>query len=286
MAETDLELARRAVAELAAAASVEDPGLDWAVAVGHNVSGRTTLWVATNDGACYIPPGVYVHNAMSVAAGFDEDFDERWLGWANPAEKVVRAAHAYGDAVGAVATTWAWPSQYLDDSNEAVPEVAVGVPVPHGAPDNPASELLRSRAHRLQTVDAALYADLKTVGELAVGDYCRELTRRVAFGGSGAELSPVAQTVAHALVTDRWPKPEEWAAVGAEYESARLMMGAQRPGLNGLEDPNQLISYRKLYVNCRKLETLVCWKRSGHEPADVVYAARMAGVRVSLMQRT
>ena len=41
-------------------------------------------------------------------------------------------------------------------------EVATGVP-PAGL-DTPAAELLPSRSHRLQTVDAALYADLKAAG--------------------------------------------------------------------------------------------------------------------------
>ena len=114
LAESDLQLARMAVAELAGAATVTDPGLDWAVAVGRNpTSGMTTLWVATNDGATYIPPGVYLRKTMPVAAKFDEDFDARWFGWVNPADKAVRAARALGDDVGAVATTWAWPSDYL-----------------------------------------------------------------------------------------------------------------------------------------------------------------------------
>ena len=82
-----------------------------------------------------------------------------------------------GDDVGAVATTWAWPSDYLAEHHPAVREVATGVP-PAGR-DTPAAELLPSRSHRLQTVDAALYADLKAAGESAVRDYCRELTRRV-----------------------------------------------------------------------------------------------------------
>lgn len=281
LAESDLELARLAAAELAGAACVVDPGLDWAVAVGRNPSsGMTTLWVATNDGATYIPPGVYLRKTMPVAAGFDEDFDTRWLGWVNPAEKAVRAARARGDVVGAVATTWAWPSEYLEESAERVREVATGVAA--AGADSPAAELLASRSHRLQTVGAALYADLKAAGEPAVRDYCRELVRRVAFGGTGDELSPVAQSVARALVAQRWPKPEEWAALGAEYDTALLLMGAQRPGLNGVEDPDQLLTYRKLFVNCRRLETLVCWQRPGADLADVVYAAWVAGVRAPL----
>jgi len=86
-AASDVEIAKMAVAELAGASCLVDAGLDWAVAVGHNASGSTTLWAATNDGACYIPPGVFLRNGMAVAGGFDEDFDVRWMGWSNPAEK-------------------------------------------------------------------------------------------------------------------------------------------------------------------------------------------------------
>ena len=281
LAESDLELARMAVAELAGAASVTDPGLDWAVAVGRNrTSGMTTMWVATNDGATYIPPGVYLRKTMPVAARFDEDFDVRWFGWVNPADKAVRAARVLGDDVGAVATTWAWPSDYLSDHHPAVREVATGVP-PAGR-DTPAGELLPSRSHRLQTVDAALYADLKAADESVVREYCRELVRRIAFGGSGDELSSLAQGVAHVLVAQRWPKAEEWAALGAEYDTALVLMGAQRPGLNGVEDPDQMVSYAKLFANCRRLEALLCWERYGGDLANVVYAAWVAGVRASL----
>jgi hypothetical protein len=283
LAESDLELARLAVAELAGAACVVDAGLDWAVAVGRNPSSSmTTLWVASNDGAAYIPPGVYLRKTMPVAAGLDEDFDARWFGWVNPAEKAVRAARARGEAVGAVATTWAWPSEYLEDPDSAVREVATGV-LAAGA-DSAAAELLPSRSHRLQTVDAALYADLKAADESAVRDYCRELVRRLAFGGTGDELSPVAQSVAHALVAQRWPKAEEWAALGAEYDTALLLMGAQRPGLNGVEDPDQVITYARLFMNCRRLEALLCWHRFGANLANVVYAAWVAGVRMPLSE--
>lgn len=277
LAESDLQLARLAVAELAGAGSVVDAGLDWAVAVGRNpTSGQTTLWVATNDGATYIPPGVYLRKTMPIAARFDDDFDARWFGWVNPAEKAVRAARARGDAVGAVATTWGWPSDFLEDPETGVREVATGVP--HAGSDSAASELLSSRSHRLQTVDAALYADLKAAGDRGVRDYCRELVRRLAFGGTGDELSPVAQSVAHALVAGKWPKVQEWAALGVEYETALLLMGAQRPGLNGVLDTDQTITYARLFLNCRRLEALLCWDRFGGDLFNVVYAASVAGV--------
>ena len=74
VAESDLELAKMAVAELAGAASVTDPGLDWAVAVGRNASGMPVLWVATNDGATYIPPGVFLRKTMPIAARLKRGF--------------------------------------------------------------------------------------------------------------------------------------------------------------------------------------------------------------------
>lgn len=282
LAESDLELARMVVAELAGASSVVDAGLDWAVAVGRNQSsGMTTLWVATNDGSTYIPPGVYLRKSMPIAAGFNEEFDAHWFGWVNPAEKAVRAAAALGEVVGAVATTWGWPSEYLKEEHKpAVREIAIGVP--HAGCDSPAAELLQSRSHRLQTVDAALYADLKAADESAVRDYCRELVRRLAFSGTGDELSPVAQSVAHTLVARKWPKLEEWAALSAEYDTALVLMGAQRPGLNGVFDEDQRASYAKLFVNCRRLEALLCWERFGADLCNVVYAAWVAGVRASL----
>ncbi len=279
LAASDLELAKMAVAELAGAASVTDPGLDWAVAVGRNTSGMPTLWVATNDGTAYIPPGVFLRKTMPVAGGHSEEFDARWFGWVNPADKAVRAARECGDSVGAVATTWAWQSEFL--AEHPAPEVATGVKLV-GAVDNPAAELLPSRAHRLQTVDAALYADLVAADESAVRDYCRELTRQLAFGVPGEELSPVAQSVAHALVAQRWPKVEEWALLGEEHEDALVMMGAQRPGLNGVENPDQVVSYTREFVKCRRLEALLCWERFGADLLNVVYAAWVAGVRAPL----
>lgn len=279
LAESDLELAKMAVAELAGAASVTDPGLDWAVAVGRNTSGMPTLWVATNDGAAYIPPGVFLRKTMPVAGGHSEEFDSRWFGWVNPADKAVRAARECGDTVSAVATSWALPSEFLEEY--PAPEVATGVKPSIGS-DNPAAELLPSRAHRLQTVDAALYADLVAADDSVVRDYCRELLRQLAFGIPGEELSPVAQSVADALVAQRWPTAQEWALLGEEHEDALVQMVAQRPGLNGVESPDQVVSYTREFVKCRQLEALLCWERHGGDLLNVVYAAWVAGVRAPL----
>ncbi|ETZ38132.1 hypothetical protein [Mycobacterium intracellulare] len=277
-AETDLGRARMAVADLAGAASVIDPGLDWAVAVSRDRTGGISLWVATNDGATYIPPGVFLHKTMPIAAVFNEDFDARWFGWVNPADKVVRAARSLGEEVSAVATSWALPSEYL--TGDPVPEMAVGV-APSGV-DSLASQLSRDRSHRLKTVDPALYAAVKDADPSVMRRYCRELVRRLVFGDDAEGVSAVVQAVGRALVAGNWPAREEWAALRAEYDKAHLLAGTQRPGLDGFENAAQIVSYVKYFVEARRMEALLCWEQHGGDLANVVYSAWVCGVRLTL----
>lgn len=277
-AETDLGRARLAVADLAGAASVTDPGLDWAVAVSRDRTGGISLWVATNDGATYIPPGVFLHKTMPIAAVFNEDFDARWFGWVNPADKAVRAARSLGEEVSAVATSWALPSEYLTE--DPVPEMAVGV-APSGV-DSLASQLSRDRSHRLKTVDPALYAAVKDADPSVMRKYCRELVRRLVFSDDAEGVSAVVQAVGQALVAGNWPAREEWAALRAEYEKAHLLAGTQRPGLDGFENAAQIVSYAKYFVAARRMEALLCWEQHGGDLANVVYAAWVCGVRLTV----
>lgn len=271
---TDLDLARAAVADLAAASSIVYPGLEWAVVVARGASGVPDLWVTTNEGAGYIPAGVHLRRSMPLAARFDEDFDARWFGWFNPAETALRAVRVRGDAVSAIATTWAQHSEMVTD---ATPDVAIAV-APSSAPsDAEASLLLNSRSHRLETVAPGVYQSVEQAEPDVADNYVRQLTQQAAF--SGPELSSVAQSIARALVSSRWPSSEEWAALRAEYEMERLMAGSQRPGLQGYEQPEQLTGYVQDFVRCRRLETLLCWNDG--TPADVVYAAAMAGVSLN-----
>ena len=65
--------------------------------------------------------------------------------------------------------------------------------------------------------------------------------------------------------------------LGEEHEDTLVMMACQRPGLNGLEYPDQTVSYTKEFVRCRQLEALLCWERHGGDLLNVVYAAWVAG---------
>lgn len=268
---SDLETARAVVADLAAASSVVHPGLDWAVGVARGGQGIPRLWIATNEGLGYIPAGVYVPRSMPVVRDLE---DGRWIGWFNPAETVVRAIKARGEAVSAVATTFMSRSEMVD---ETVRDVSVGVTAVVGGPEQAeASQQLQSRAHRLETVAPALFHEL-SVGDRAVVDaYARHLTQQAVFSSAGPELSAAAQGVARAVLSGSWPSTEEWSTLRDECSSARLMAGSQRPGVIGIEDPQQSMAYQYDFVACQRLETLVCWERDSR--ADVVYAARAAGV--------
>jgi hypothetical protein len=128
---------------------------------------------------------------------------------------------------------------------------------------------------RLETVEPGLYYQMSRAKSAAVAAYCRELTARAAFH-MGPELSATAQAVARELVSGRPPSAQVWRVVRAEFNRLQVMAGSQRPGLVGIEDSAQMLRYHGEYLTCRRLETLLAWDTG--EPADVVYAARAAGV--------
>jgi hypothetical protein len=274
---SDLELARAAVADLAAAASVSYPLLQFAVAVGRGSSGVPEMWVATNEGNGYVPAGVYLPRAMALAGHGDIDFAARWLGWSHPAETVVRAIIDRGDVVSAVATTWPHPSELV---REATPDVAVGVRA-SGPPDSAAAATLtRNRSHRLETIDAGLFQDLARAEEATVDSFALLLTQEAIAGTDTDDLPPIAESVARELLSRRWPAPEDWAALRSEYDNAMMMASTQRPGLFGAESAEQSAIYRSEFALCRRLEVLLGWQH-GNLP-DVIYAARCAGARTPL----
>ena len=273
---SDLELARAAVSDLAAASSVVYPVLQWAVAVARGSSGLPELWVATNEGNGFIPAGVFIPRAMALAARFDADFDFRWFGWTHPAETAVRAIRERGDTVSAVATSWPHDSDLV---RELTPDFAIGV-TPRGSPsDATAATLTRSRAHRLETLDTSLFLDMQRSEDMVVDSYALLVTQEAVFN-AGPELPAVAQSVARGILSRQWPSEADWSALASEYEGAVLMASAQRPGLFGIEDHTQLETYHAEFMQCRRMEVLMSW-RAGNV-ADVIYAARCAGVALPL----
>jgi hypothetical protein len=79
--------------------------------------------------------------------------------------------------------------------------------------------------------------------------------------------------------------PHRFAAVPTVDQPVfgdRLMAGSQRPGLLGIEEPHQLLTYRGEFQQCRRVETLLGWRDDS--PAGVAYAAAMAGIATPSLQ--
>lgn len=68
--------------------------IEWAVGVFRSPSGTETV-VTSNDGASYIPAGVYVPRSARVLATdplLDDHFRQLWFGWADPARVLIEYA--------------------------------------------------------------------------------------------------------------------------------------------------------------------------------------------------
>ena len=275
VAASDLDTARAVVADLAAASSAVYPGLEWAVGVARGPAGVAEFWIASNEGASYIPAGVYVPRTMPLVRGMDPDFDARWFGWFDPAETVWRSLTGRGFTVSAIATTWATPGEQVVEN---VPALAAGVMPREGGPaEADAAKDSRKRSHRLETLADAIWMQLQHAERPVMEEYCRGLIERIAF--TEPALSPTAQDIARTIIAGRWPSPEEWSALQEEYQRAMLMAGAQRPGLFGIEDPEQLVAYQADFMICRRLEALLAKERG--DLGDLLYAALVAGVDLS-----
>lgn len=275
VATSDLDTARAVVADLAAASSVTYPGLEWAVGVARGPAGVPEFWIASNEGASYIPAGVYLPRTMPLVRGMDPDFDARWFGWFDPAHTVWRSLTSRGLTVSAIATTWATPGEQVVEN---VPALASGVMPREGGPaEADAATASKKRSHRLETLADAMWLQLQHAERPVMEDYCRGLIERIAFAEPA--LSPTAQDVARTIIGGRWPDAAEWAALQEEYQRATLMAGAQRPGLFGIEDPEQLVAYQADFINCRRLEALLAWERG--DLGDLLYAALVAGIDLS-----
>lgn len=276
VATSDLDTARAVVADLAAASSVTYPGLEWAVGVARGPAGVPEFWIASNEGASYIPAGVYLPRTMPLVRGMDPDFDARWFGWFDPAQTVWRSLTSRGLTVSAIATTWATPGEQVVEN---VPALASGVMPREGGPaEADAATASKKRSHRLETLADAIWLQLQHAERPVMEDYCRGLIERIAFAEPA--LSATAQGVARMIIGGGWPDAVEWAALAEEYQRAMLMAGAQRPGLFGIEDPEQLVAYQADFINCRRLEALLAWERG--DLGDLLYAALVAGIDLSL----
>lgn len=266
------------------------PGLHWCVGIFKVATGVETV-IVSNDGASYIPPGVYVPRSARMLFADPElsrGFQAKYFGWVNPAATMV--AYAAERAVldpnielyAVAATTDPGGSSVLPARRASVPHYqdcdSTCSPID---PATPAAELDDTRVHRLQVMSPQSYEQLNNA---AVPPTERHSAAWEATAGAVAtalagceplhiEVAPVIRQILGALSSGSPISDDQWSALAEVrlYGKSRFM----RPGFIDLEpssDPNTTVLYRAHHNLDRAVEALTLWRGDNPDYADIVYA--------------
>ncbi len=266
------------------------PGLHWCVGIFKVATGIDTV-IVSNDGASYIPPGVYVPRSARVLVADPElstGFQAKYFGWVNPAATMVAysselAVHDPNVELHALAaTTDPGGSSVLPARRAGVPHYqdcdSTRSPID---PATPAPELDESRVHRLQVMSPQTHEQLNdaTVSPTERRSAAWEATAgAVATALAGCEplpieVNPVIREILGALSIGSPISDAQWSALGEVrlFGKSRFM----RPGFIDLEpssDPNTTVLYRAHHNLDRAVEALTLWRGDNPDYADIVYA--------------
>ena len=266
------------------------PGLHWCVGIFKVATGTETV-IVSNDGASYIPPGVYVPRSARVLFADPElgtGFQAKYFGWVNPAATMVayaaeRAIHDPNVVLHAVAATTdpggstvlparrAGVLHYQDcDSTRSPIDITT-----------PAPELDESRLHRLAVMSPQSFEQLNddslppTERQTAAWE---ATAGAVATALAGAEplhieVAPVIREILGGLASGSPISDDQWSAL----EEVRLYGKSlfMRPGFIEVEpsgDPNTTVLYRAHHNLDRAVEALSLWRGDNPDHADIVYA--------------
>ena len=267
------------------------PGLHWCVGIFKVATGTETV-IVSNDGASYIPPGVYVPRSARVLFADPElspGFQAKWFGWVNPAASMV--AYAAECAVidpnielyAVAATTDPGGSSVLPARRAGVPHYqdcdSTRSPID---PATPAPELDESRLHRLAVISPQNYEEVKdtSLPPTERHSVAWEATAgAVATALAGAEplrieVAPVIREILGGLATGTPISDEQWSALAEVRLFGKSLF--MRPGFIEVEpsgDPNTTVLYRAHHNLDRAVEALSLWRGDNPDFADIVYAS-------------
>jgi hypothetical protein len=276
------------------------PYMDWCVGVFRTSSGIETL-IVNSDGAGYIPAGVFVPRSARMLfadPGLSQEFRARWFSWANPADTMLAyaelaAEHREGIELWALAVSTddggtSMPArsviQYFEDCSRSLSPIA-----DHAPP----SQLDDTHAHRLETLDRALYARLTGFGDGPLPDRSEAWRTTVsaaqmALGRAGSipdfAVPPAIREVlnlleqGHPVPAGRWQELEA-AQIGVLMSGAGLRPGRMAVDVGAAA---HMLAYHDL---ARLLELLLLWRLDSIAYPEIAYLAgqihlspRMAGV--------
>jgi hypothetical protein len=268
-------------------------GMDWAVGVFRSPSG-TEMVITSNDGASFIPAGVYVPRSVRVLATdplVDDHFRQLWFGWHDPARVLVEYARIRSETgwrLVAAATTGAitvlrdagveHPPSCSRDVNPLLwpGERPIAPPTLDGLnvhrlslvwPDMYPRLLRVMEAHplyqdRVVNAVSALMLNAATTQAVAVAEGIPDAFRRI-WSMRGSPIEPSAQ---------------EWAEYDAQAPKFNISGAMTRPGfMSGGRDPSETVDdlrkYRAHWLVARTAEVIGGWSTRPLPLPDMVYAA-------------
>ncbi|WP_235689935.1 hypothetical protein [Mycolicibacterium gadium] len=279
-----------------AAQTVSYP-IEWAVGIFRSTSGMETV-VTSNDGASYIPAGVFIPRSVRVLATdplLDSHFRQVWFGWADPARVLLEYAQlrsATGWRLTAAATTLnastlrnagvEHPPSCTRQTNPLLqPGIQVAAPV-----------LDRMHLHRLAVIWPDVYTRL-----LRIMDAAPLFQDRIVSAASASLINAAADQT-HAVdggipysIRQVWmarggdcdPSPQQWAIYDEDAKNFNTVTSICRPAFvsGSTADPNdtrgELANYRAHWLVARTAEHIGGWATRPLPLPDMCYAAAAVG---------
>lgn len=271
--------------------------IEWAIGVFRSPSGTETV-ITTNDGASYIPAGVFVPRSVRVLSTdplVDDHFRQLWFGWGDPARVLIEYAKLRaqkGWRLVAAATTSV--VNVLRDAGVEHPPSCTRMTNPwrQEGVEIPAPVLDDMHEHRLAVLWPDVYPRLLRV--MTADPIFQDRIVR----GVSASLVHLATTQAQALDdgihdairrvwmargADHQPTVQQWAEYDAEAKTFNGTTSICRPGfVNGATaDPRDTLQerarYRAHWLVARTAEHIGGWARRPLPLSDMCYAAAATG---------
>lgn len=293
----DAAAAKELVWKLQHAAQAVKYPIEWAVGVFRSPSG-TEIVITSNDGASYIPAGVFVPRSVRVLSTdplADDHFRQLWFGWGDPARVLIEYAQLRAETgwrLVAAATTGG-VSVLRDAEVEHPPSCTRQInPWLQQGVEVPAPVLDGMHEHRLAVLWPDVYPRLLRVMK------ADPIFQDRIVAGVSASLIHSATTQAQAVDNgvpdsirrvwmarggDREPTLQQWAEYDDDAKSFNTTTAICRPAFaNGCNaDPGETIQerarYRAHWLVARTTEHIGGWATRPLPLPDMCYAAAATG---------
>lgn len=267
----------------------------WAVGVFRSPSGTETV-ITSNDGAGYIPAGMFVPRSARVLSTdplLDDEFRELWFGWADPARVLVGYAQLRAE--------WGWrlvagastlPTPALRDAGvehppactrEANPLLQQGLQIHAPVLDD-------MHVHRLAVLWPEVYPRLLRIMDAEplcqdriVSAVSADLIAAATTQAAAVEIPDALRHIWAARGGDREPSTQQWAKYDEEAQTFNGVTAMSKPafatgGAGHPDDSSQeMANYRAHWRVARTAELIGGWATRPLPLPDMVYAAVATG---------